>query len=306
MATTVILCNPYGTDVTPFVNNTAGIPQLLRGTVCPVGSGNTLYTLPYNNTSGIANVEAGVALLNTKILNTAGQILVFSYSEGCQVADLWLTNYGVNTPIPATRLSFLSIGNADRKYGGFVHGNSAFNSVAWTGGVPTPCPYPYIDFCRQYDGVADFPTNAAIQTALTDIQLVSNATAGLSNALNSVAALMTNTSEWYAAQNAVFGMVLIHNFYFNVAVSDPCNAWYIDPTNGVQYGLALTYPIPLLGAGWTVPSFDKSLRPQIEKCYTRPMTPVKVNYFSATGGAAQATNPAWAAATNRPIGWRVL
>ena len=94
MPKTVVLLNPYGGDVTAFVNGTPLIPQLLMGTV--MQSGDTLYTLPYNNLiATAANITAAEALLNTKLLALAAAssqpILVFAYSMGCEVADKWIT-----------------------------------------------------------------------------------------------------------------------------------------------------------------------------------------------------------------------
>lgn len=279
MPKTVILNNPFGTDCTNFLNGKVPGLQLLKGTI--LLPGDTLWTNPYNNTSGIANIVAGVANMDAKLRSTSGEILVFSYSEGCQIADMWLTQYGMSSPItPTSRLSFLSIGNANSPHGGFVCGHSVFNPTGFTQGLPkSTLPYYYRIFARQYDGVGDFPTDITIQNALVSVQgsltgatSLATAVQKVAAAVSSVAVLQGNIAKWDAAENAVAGIALVHNFYENVVPNqaDPTQAWYTDPVNGVQYGLAMTYPVPLLGVATLSPSADKSLRALIETCYARP------------------------------------
>lgn len=273
--TTVILLNPMGTDVTNFVNGTFGIPQLLKGTV--MSPGDTLYTLPYDNTSGVANITAGVALLDAKLDSTTGPKRVVGYSEGCQIADEWLSNQGASTPVDPDDLSFLLLANADRKYGGFVYGHDVFNDVAYTGGKPDDTDYSVIDFARQFDGVSDFPTATAIVDALDSVEsVVDNATA-LADGLRQVAAAMGDTpSLWQAAENAVAGLVLIHNNYLNVTVGDPTNLTLTE--GNIRWVWSPTYPVPLLGVGATLPQSDQQLRTQIETAYSRPVTIPMPNY----------------------------
>jgi PE-PPE domain len=294
---TVILINPMGSDVTNFVNGTFGIPQLMMGTV--MSPGDTLYTLPYNNTSGAANVNAAVPMLDTKIhseVNAGHTVKLFAYSEGGQVIDKWLHDYGQSTPVPVNKLSCLSIANANSKFGGFAYNQAAFNAVGYTAGQPPVVPYPYTIFTRQYDGVADFPYDPMIRAAMGDIQTATANPNVWTKALSDVLGLITHSkmpslNRLVAAENAINGMVLIHNIYLYIKVSDPQNATYIDPSNGVKYVWSPTYPVPLLGVATWSPSADKQLRTEIEDCYPRPVNLHLPNY------AASATN------IFAPMGW---
>lgn len=284
---TVILCNPMGSDVTNFVNGSWGVPQLLQGTV--MSPGDTLYTLPYNNTSGIGNINAAVPMLDTKIhseVNAGHTVKVFAYSEGAQIIDKWLTDHGQSTPVPTNKLSFLSIANANSKHGGFAYNQSAFNAVGYTAGQPAVVPYPYTIFTRQYDGVADFPYDPMIRAAMQDLQAATANPNMWTTALSAMVSLMTNShspslNRLIAAENAVTGMVLIHNIYLYVKVSDPQNVTHTDPTNGVNYVWSPTYPVPLLGLSTWSPSADRQLRQEIEDCYPRPVAVRKPNYARA-------------------------
>lgn len=278
--TTVILLNPMGTDVTAFV------PTLLQGTI--LEPGDTLYTLPYLNDPGSTNIAGGVTLLDDKLNETSGDILVFGYSEGCQIAYKWLRDHGVASPItPTTRLTFLLIGNAERKFGGFVYGHDVFDDVADTLGLPAVVPYQVTDFCRQYDGTADFPTAQPIQDALVGLESVETDLTVFPDAMRAVAAVLNNTSQWEAAMNALSGILLVHNNYFDVTVDDPANLSYTEVTSpNVTYVWAPTYPTPLLGVS-TLFS-DQAYRTQIEQSYARPVTIPMPDYV---GGVATWSKP---------------
>lgn len=287
---TVILINPMGSDVTNFVNGSLGVPQLLRGTI--MGPGDTLYTLPYNNTSGVANINAAVPMLDTEIhnvINAGGTVKLFAYSEGGQVIDKWMNDHGQSTPVPTNKLSALSIANANSKFGGFAYKQPAFNGVGYTAGLPNTVPYPYTIFTRQYDGVADFPFDPLIRAAMEDLQAVvanPNATTTWTTALSAVVNLMHNSNMFRldrlaAAENAINGMVLIHNVYLYVTVNDPQNVSYIDPVNGVKYVWSPTYPVPLLGVATWSPSADRLIRQEVGECYPRPVAVPQPNYAQA-------------------------
>lgn len=281
MTKTVILLNPMGTDVTNFVNGTTGVPQLLKGTI--MDAGDTLYTLPYNNTSGAVHITDAIPMLDAKLKSTTGEVLVFGYSEGCQIADWWLANQG-STPaagVDPAEVSFLLIANADRKYGGFVYQSTVFDAVAYTAGKPDNTPYTVIDFARQYDGVADFPTAAPIQTALNNLQALTTDTNAFQTAMQDIANVVANTSYANAALNAVTGFVAIHNNYLQVTVADTDNVSLVD--GNITWMWSPTYPVPLLGIGGTFPAADQALRPQIETAYSRPVTLPTPDYSANTG-----------------------
>jgi hypothetical protein len=75
---TVVLLNPMGADVTPFVDGSLPGAQLLRGTI--LQPGDTLYTVPYVNNAGAANIAAGSTMVDNKVNSTAGDILLVGYS----------------------------------------------------------------------------------------------------------------------------------------------------------------------------------------------------------------------------------
>lgn len=287
MTKTVILLNPYGTDVTDFVNGTPLVPQLLNGTI--MAPGDTLYTLPYNwNVSGISNINAGVTLLDAKLHATSGDILVFGYSEGCQIADKWLTNDGPTSSISPSNLSFLLIGNADRKYGGFCYGQAAFNPVAWTGGKPSGTPYTVTDFTRQYDPIGDFPNATAIVAALDALEAVTAGPNVLNAAMQSVADVVASTVDSTAALNALAGLLLIHIDYLSVAVADAGNVSLVE--GNITWVWSPTYPIPLLGVSTLSPRSDLQTRPVIEDAFDRPVTLPLPDY----GALILALAPSWA------------
>lgn len=279
--TTVIICNPMGTDVTPYVNGTPYVPQLLRGHI--MVPGDTVYTLPYVNLPGIANINAGVAMLDTKIRATSGNILLFGYSEGCQVIDKWINDNYLSPPVPSNRLSVLCIGNANSPHGGIACGRSSFAPYAYTAGLPATVPWPYTMFSRQYDPIGDFPTDSTISTALNSILNPSTIFTGLAQLWS----IMTKDSnQWFAAQNAYFGLSLVHDFYLAVAPGDAVNRSHTD-ASGVKYELALTYPPPILGLSDVQQGDDIPMRAAIEACYSRPMATPPVDYTKPYGGAAQ-------------------
>ncbi|OBG32433.1 PE-PPE domain-containing protein [Mycolicibacter heraklionensis] len=281
MARTLIVIDPMGFNLTAL-----GLQYLLlKGTL--VRPGDTVYRLPYVNTAGIEYIDHGVDLLDTKLRNTAGEILVFAYSEGAQVATKWLRTKGHPAPItPTSRLTFLFIGNAERRYGGFAYKHSTFDPVADTQGLPEPLPdgtstvhYQVTDFARQYDGVADFPNAPDIQQAIESVGGVTTDPLNwILRALQDVTnALIGNYKD--AALNAILGMNIVHNNYFTVTPDDPHNVRFTDPDHpSVEYVWSPTYPVPLLGIGATFPSLDRDKRTLIEKAYSRPVTLPKPNY----------------------------
>lgn len=276
MSKTVILLNPYGSDVTNFLNHSFGVSQLMNGTVA--APGDTVYTLPYNwNTSTAANITNGASLLDTKLRATSGTVLVFGYSEGCQIADYWLTNYGPTSSVSTTNVSFLLIGNADNKYGGFAYNRSVFNTVAYTGGKPDATPYTVIDFVRQYDPIGDFPSAAPIVAALTGLQSIAEGGTAFSAAMSAVSAVLASGPFSNAMSNCLSGLALIHTGlgipgtgYMSVTTSDSNIVSLVD--GNITWMWSPTYPIPMLGTSTNNPQQEYNLRTQIETAYSRPVS----------------------------------
>jgi hypothetical protein len=259
---TVIVINPLGADVTWLLG------ALLKGTIA--APGDTIYTLPYTNQAGSANIANGVALLDAKLNATSGNIKVFCYSEGCQVATKWLRDHGTTSPItPTTRLTFQFVGNAERKYGGILYQRSSFNAWADTGGLPGTVPYAVNDFCRQYDGFADYPTASVFGTAADDVAAALTDWNKIGTAFQAVFSLFTTDATKNAANNTYKGMSDVHQYYFNVAPGDAENVTKVE--GNVTYEWSPTFPLPLLGAFATAP-VDNTLRTQIETQYTRPVS----------------------------------
>src|SRR5699024_7549354 len=131
MSKTLIIIDPMGFNIMAL-----GMQYLLlRGTL--VEPGDTVYRLPYLNTSGIENIDDGVEALDSKLGSTSGEVLVFSYSEGVQVVYKWLRLHGHPAPVtPTERLKFLCIGNAERRFGGFAYKHDTFADVADVDGLP--------------------------------------------------------------------------------------------------------------------------------------------------------------------------
>lgn len=274
------------------------IGTLLSGTL--LQSGDTVYVVPYVNQAGINNIIAGCEMLNDKLMNTAGEILVFGYSEGCQVAHMWLRKYGINTPLSPSRLSFLFIGNGERRYGGMCYKTEAFEQIAGTEGLPDYVPYRVTDFARQYDAFADFPTAPEIRTGLNDIGSIIEPPYNLTlfnDAIRDVAGLFQNTDEWNACINSLAGALLVHSVpgYLFVTLDDADNLWMTDPDRPlVQYGWSPTYPVPALGLGPTFPQWDSALRSSIELEYNRPVKIPDPDYsgkFPIENDSAQPITP---------------
>lgn len=281
MSRTLIVIDPFGVNLVSL-----GLQYLLlKGTL--VSPGDTVYRLPYVNISGIEYIDHGVDLLDAKLKSTSGEILVFAYSQGCEVAIKWLRTKGHPAPVsPTSRLKFLLIGNPERRYGGFVFKHSTFDAVADTEGLPEPLEdgtstvhYEVTDFCRQYDGVADFPSSSDIQQAVNSVggastDLFDWMLKALQDVVNAVIGSHTD-----AALNAVVGMGSVHNNYFSVTPDDLHNVRFTDPDHpSVEYVWAPTYPVPLLGAGMTFPSLDRDKRQAIETAFNRPVAMPAPNY----------------------------
>jgi hypothetical protein len=143
-------------------------------------AGRTRYNIDYGN-----DVGTGVGLLHTAIHNIAGVKVVFGHSEGSQVAGRWMEAYAAGDSTPTDDLSFILLGNPERKYGRPPW------DVNYTGkDTITPnCKYNVKDVARIGDGWANYPTAA--------------------NIFNS----SLNPLSW---ANAIAGMFLIHPFYHNV------------------------------------------------------------------------------------------
>lgn len=107
-------------------------------------------------------IYIGVEALNDAIHSYAAgtKMLGVGHSLGAEIIGRWLANHAgdVDAPDPAD-LSFVQIGNPERKYGGiFSEGASALNIFSGGHHTPTDTQYTIIDAKVQYDLFADWPT----------------------------------------------------------------------------------------------------------------------------------------------------
>ncbi len=110
-------------------------------------------TVPTNTNLTYAGLLAGRDVLNDYIRKTPGKKIVFAYSRGAQFASEWLRTYAsaVDAP-PASELSFVLIGNPQRRLGGVV--GKTLDGVELQS-TPDDTQYSVVDLTRQKDGWAN-------------------------------------------------------------------------------------------------------------------------------------------------------
>jgi hypothetical protein len=192
------------------------------------------------------DIPQGVTLLGAAINSTSGPIIVFTYSQGGQVAEQWLKQNAnaPNAPSPAN-LTFILLGNSTRAYGGSL--------VEPAGGVGSPSAevwpqsqYQVIDVARQYEYSADYPNNPL--------------------------------SPFYglAIVNAIAGGWYLHDYTAvdNLsAINDPANTvWKV---GNITYVLIPTPNLPLLdglrqlGLPALADQLQAQLKPLVDSAYNR-------------------------------------
>jgi len=162
--------------------------------------------------------------------------IVYGYSGGARIASIWLRDHADDKDAPAPQdLSFVLLGNGGRKYGG-VNG--------WFWGdllkTPTETQYDVVDVAKEYDPIADFPTNPF---------------------------------NLLAVANGVAAFAYVHLRYDEVDLDDPDNiVWKEGKTT---YVFVPTEHLPLLqgfydaGMGDLVADLEPKLREIIDKAYDR-------------------------------------
>lgn len=251
------------------------VDSMLGGTVT---AGNTVQNLTYFNDFlteiCITNGEntGGAQVLDAALRAASGQeITVLAHSLGSVCCCYWLANYAINASSYASpaNVKFILLGNSVRPYGGWCYLYNWFQDVT----VPTNTPYTITDFCRQYDGWADFPPGAA-----------GNGPGNPEPPLNSV--------TFDAVTNAYAGQSAVHPNYVYASLTNPSNVTY--QVGNITYMWEPTFPVPRAGSqnttgqyvnGWgfqvAETSFnaqDQQFRPLIEKAYHRPVTVPPPNY----------------------------
>lgn len=277
MAETLIVANPMGTDVKPYLsaNNLSGLGlvtgALMKGTLLPPG--RDLYMVPYVNQPGIGNVSVCKEAIQTKVSTFAPghvvgrKIILFGYSEGCQGICWWAEQYGPTCPIDPLDMEIIMIGHAGSRYGGFAYERSVFDPVAYVHDVPLTVRYPTTVLARQYDGVGDFPQSDDLHDAYEAIAAPSMDMNVWTAAMQEMFAAVADPDSAKALWNAVLGMATIHNFYFNVTLADSNIRWHLEPDTQIRYGWSPSWP----AAGFPQ---DYALQDAIESCYDRPCGPI--------------------------------
>ena len=236
----------------------------LGGTLC--AAPNTCTAVKYPASLSPSSIPTGAASLDALIGTTTAPVVVFGYSEGAQVAGMWMAQFGNGSIGPAAQdVSFVLIGNPNRAHGG------ASNALAKVLNIATPLDtkYQVIDVARQYDFWADFPANP-----LNPIALV----------------------------NAVAGSLFIHTDYTKVDLADPNNVTWKE--GNITYVLVPTATLPMflplkwVGLGSLADSLSATFRPIVDSAYDRPVPiPTPATNTTAAARPATAVTPASKAVT---------
>ncbi len=218
------------------------MPQYLQGAGCaaPRNCQEVLYWWIISTTTYEVGVYENLVNLDFAINRAAGPKIVYAFSGGARIATAWLTERAEDSDVAADDLSFLLIGNGTRKYGG---------ASTWTlGDVITapPTRYAVIDVAREYDPVADFPTNPF---------------------------------NLLATANALAAFNIVHMNYRDVDLDDPDNyVWTEGKTTYVfvptEY-LPLLQPLRNLGLDELADQWEGPLRAIIDSAYSRPYLPAE-------------------------------
>jgi hypothetical protein len=215
------------------------------------------------------SVAAGVTSLKSlrPLSSTSAGDVLWGYSQGAAVVSQYKKDYnaaypgsGTTPPVPPT---FVLVANPNRPNGGILERGVALGTIPVfgvtfngatptnTAGVPDGTITTY-DVARQYDGIADAPTNP--------LNLIADA-------------------------NAIMGFALLHGQYPNADLSTAVNQGTFGDT---QYYLIPTYPLPLLMPLTYVPllgpiaadTLDPALRVLVEAGYDRTTSPGQPTPFN--------------------------
>lgn len=92
-------------------------------------------------------IAVGARNLDALIMSVTGPKVVLAYSQGAQIAGTWMRNYAAACPIQPGELSFILIGNPERRYG----------QQPWTKKqTPDGTQYRVRDVTRRNDNWADW------------------------------------------------------------------------------------------------------------------------------------------------------
>jgi hypothetical protein len=221
---------------------------------CLHGSSSCVYTDPTTGTT-------------TTGTPPAGPYVVYGYSQSTAVATMEkraLCSTGTcDTSSPVGTPSFILIANINRPNGGILErgniGNTQptipFFGVTFSGATPTNTPYPTVDVARQYDGLADAPTNP----------------------LNPLADLNAAMGVYYEHSNYDYNSLGVTPLYQG---SYGDTTYYIIPATTLPLLIPVTM-VPVVGRP-VADTLDPPLRVLVESAYDRsasPGQPMAFNIF---------------------------
>ena len=165
--TTVLTCEPLTMGMGGVVHI---MDRSLQGFASAPGRREV--AVPTTTDLSYAGLMRGRDILNSYITRTPGKKVVFGYSRGAQIASEWLRTYADKAGAPAaSELSFVFIGNPQRRLGGKPHMKTAEGIEL----LPTPddTQYQVTDISKRWDGWSNAdnwpvgPTRAADMARLS-------------------------------------------------------------------------------------------------------------------------------------------
>jgi len=148
---------------------------------------------------GVAALDS---ILRTSPVSDSTDVLVFAYSIGAQVASAWLRLHANDIGAPDPRyVSFLLIGNPERKYGGIPAASSPDLAAI----TPNNTAYAVQDLKIQYDGWADWPT----QLPRPNVQSTQNAMQGIhtTHVTDYMIRSLGEATMFYTENTTVYAMI---------------------------------------------------------------------------------------------------
>ncbi|QZT61232.1 PE-PPE domain-containing protein [Mycolicibacterium austroafricanum] len=225
-------------------------PQVLRGELFRYPY--VQVKVPYVNLPLNAFAAGGVAKLDSYLHKYVGRrILVLGYSEGAQVIYKWIRENGASSDISPFEVTFLCIGNLERKYNGLPDGGDYPGGVGGTGLPDGAHGYRIIDIARQYDFWADHPDDTGNAVAMRNVD----------------------------PKGTNFGTGSpVHGDYKRVSPNPDHPHNFAVTEDTITYVWAPTYPAPIIddadffATAQTLVPRDDVLRSEIEAGYERPVT----------------------------------
>lgn len=207
--------------------------------------------VPYINLPAESFAAGGKNALDNYLNRYTGQrILVVGYSMGAQVVYKWLRENGEASSVDPTEVTFICIGNPERKYNGYPDGGDYPGGEGGSGLPSGAWGYRVIDIATQYDFWADHPDDTDNTTAMRNVDPLG---------------LLGNGNPMHGSYEAV-----------SANPDHPRNFAYVEDT--VTYVWCPTYPAPIVNdndffASVSSPSpTDEAVRDEIEAAYERPVT----------------------------------